>query len=204
MKLKQQILALFMLLTCSVSADDINFFDYSVGVNYQYLKVKPFSELDVASESDGFGHAIGFYYKGELYEYLHFATGIDYVSVEDDSPFTQTVKNELTGEISIKTSKVTGFAAYVEGGFMYKPNFQPRFSTGILAGYRHNSLDRSIFQCDECPTEELADFDSSMYGKVFVEYQLTENVHIQINYSHFLAETGFDNSIGVHVSFLAL
>ena len=187
-----------------IQAEDINFYDYSLGINYQYLSVKDYRVGDATNNlGSGSGHAIGLFYKGEPYDYILFSTGIDYMTVEDSAPFVQTVKNEITGDVSVRKSDVSGFGLYAEGGLMYKPKQIDRLSFGLLGGYRYNNIERAIFQCDACQTEELKDFDSSLYGKAFVEFQLTQDVHLQLNYTHFISDTGFDNSVGIQVSFLS-
>lgn len=196
--------SLIALLICApIHAEDIHFFDYSFGVSYQYLSIKDIPTIQSNQEriSGGNGHAIGLYYKGEPFEYMQFTTGIDYMMVDDATPFNQTVENEFTGDVSVRKSDVSGFGMYAEAGLLYTPNQLEIVSFGLLGGYRYNNIERGILRCENCDSEELKDFDSSLYGKAFVEFQLTTDVHIQLNYTHFMADTGFDNSVGIQVSF---
>lgn len=184
---------------------NVNFYDYSIGVSYQYLTASDYQATnDSVTIDGGNAHAIGLYYKGEPHRYLQFATGMDYMYMEDTSPFTQSVKNEFTGQISSKESSITGFAMYAEAGFKFAPQTVERMSFGVLAGYRYNNIERAVFNCDSCESQTLDDFESSLYAKAFFEYQLTQNVHIQLNYSNFFADKGFDNAIGLHISFMGL
>lgn len=202
MKLVSTIGMSLCLFAANVNAkSEINFYDYSIGVSYQNLTASDYrATSDGPLINAGNAHAIGLYYKGEPHPYLQFATGLDYMYMDDTSPFTQTVKNELTGQVSNKESSITGFAMYAEAGFKFTPDSIDRLSIGVLGGYRYNNIERSVFRCDSCESQELSDFESSMYAKGFIEYQLTQDVHIQLNYSTFFADNGFDNGLGIHIS----
>ncbi|WP_372765881.1 hypothetical protein [Pseudoalteromonas sp.] len=189
----------------SSAKSEINFYDYSIGVSYQNLTASDYrATTDGPLIYGGKAHAIGLYYKGEPHPYLQFATGLDYMYMEDTVPFVQMVKNEFTGQVSSKESTITGFAMYAETGLKFTPKTLDRLSIGILGGYRYNNIERSVFRCDTCENQELNDFESSMYAKGFIEYQLTQNIHIQFNYSNFFAENGFENAFGLHISVFGL
>jgi len=180
---------------------DINFYDYSIGVSYQNLATSDYrTATDGPLIEGGNAHAIGLYYKGEPLPYIQFATGLDYMYMDDTAPFVQTVKNEFTGQVSNKESSISGFGMYAEAGLKFSPASLDRLSFGILGGYRYNNIERSVFRCDSCESQELNDFESSMYAKGFIEYQLTQDVHIQLNYSNYFADNGFDNGLGIHIS----
>lgn len=206
MKYSKYVLFVGSLLLSGISkAENVNFYNYSYGVSYQALSVNDIyegTELDM--QVDDFAHAIGIYYKGEPRSFYQFAIGIDYVYIKDDNPFTEEVKNSITGNKLSRESDVTGTAIYGELGLILKDYLVENLTIGLLGGYRYNNISRSIFRCSSCEEQELDNFKSASYLKPFIEYQFTRRIHVQLGYSHYLNDEGFDSSIGLHISFISL
>lgn len=194
-----------LLLSGVSKAENVNFYNYSYGVSYQALSVNDINqgtELDM--QVDDIAHSIGIYYKGEPRSFYQFAIGLDYVYIEDDNPFSEDVKNAVTGEKLSRESSVTGTSIYGELGLILKDHLVENLTIGVLGGYRYNNISRSIFRCSSCEEQELDNFKSSSYIKPFIEYQITKRIHVQLGYSHYLNDEGFDSSIGLHISFMSL
>lgn len=193
-------MSLLLISPQSDANQDINFFKYSVGTSYQYLNAS-IDNTELSQDLTMSGHALGLYYKAEPYQYIQFSTGIDYVVIDNDDEFSQTVKNSLTGEISTKESTTYGYSAYFETGLNYQLPQTNRFKIGMLAGYRYNDIDQVILRCESCERKAQEQFESAPYAKAYLQYQLFDEVHLQLNMSSFFSDSGFDNSVGLQISF---
>ncbi|ALO44043.1 hypothetical protein [Pseudoalteromonas phenolica] len=203
--LKYSLISVVMFLAAPSFAENVNFYNYSYGVSYQTLSVNDINEgTELDMQVDDMAHSIGIYYKGEPRSFYQFAIGLDYVYIEDDNPFSEEVKNAITGEVESRESDVTGTSIYGELGLISKDHLVENFTIGALAGYRYNNISRSIFRCSSCEEQELDNFKSSGYIKPFIEYQFTRRIHVQLSYSHYFNDEGFENSIGLHISFMSL
>ncbi|CCQ10473.1 hypothetical protein PALB_13400 [Pseudoalteromonas luteoviolacea B = ATCC 29581] len=184
--------------------DELSFYRYFYGVNYQMLNVNDINAgTDLDMQVDDTAHAIGLYFKGEPWSFVQYSVGIDVMRISDDNPFTQEVENNLTGNVSNRQSNVLGKALYGEFGLKHDFTSTKNLTLGILGGYRYNSVSRSIFRCSSCEEQKLNSFESSFYAKSFVEYQFTRHVHLQLYYNYYFNDTGFSDGVGLQVSFHA-
>lgn len=185
-------------------ANDLNFYRYFYGVNYQNLTVHDVNAgSDLAMQVDDRANALGLYFKGEPWSFVQFAMGFDFVKIGDDNPFTQQVKNDVTGSISNRQSDVTGKSIYGEIGLKYDTLPNQNLTFGALGGFRYNSISRSIFRCSSCQEQQLDSFESSLYIKPFIELQMTKNTHVQVYYNYYFNDTGFSDGVGIQISFFA-
>ena len=204
-KVKYFLMVLILLFSPLGLTESVNFYNYSYGISYQALSVNDINEgTELDMQVDDLAHAIGIYYKGEPQSFYQFAIGIDYVYIEDNNPFNEAVKNAITGDILTRESDVTGTSLYGEIGVIFKEQLVENLTFGILGGYRYNNISRSIFRCSRCEEEVLDNFKSSSYLKSFVEYQFTKRIHVQLGYNHYFNDAGFENSVGIQISFIAL
>ncbi|KAF7764117.1 hypothetical protein PCIT_b0024 [Pseudoalteromonas citrea] len=191
-----------MLITYTkVHANDLDFYKYHIGVKTSYLNVnnqtnKPEQNLLL----EDYGASLGAFYSGQYNSYMSFAVGIDFIYIEDKLPFSESVRNEFTGELSSKESSIFGKAIYAEGGIFYPFLYQNQLQIGLLGGYRYNDLTRTIFRCEQCQEQELYQFENSTYVKPFIKYKFSARFSLQIAYSHYFNEMGFDNSIDLQVT----
>lgn len=193
---------ILLALNMHAHAQDLHFYRYSMGISYQYLNVEHQATDYYESRSTN-GHAIGIYYKGTPYQYLQMAAGLDYMFIDDNAPFKQTVKNRITGEVTERTSDITGLGAYFELGFKYTLAPKSPFTLGMLGGYRYNDIERTVALCDKCDEQALTQFDNSVYAKAFIEYQITDKIDVQLSYTNYFKEDGLSDSIGVSMSFMS-
>jgi hypothetical protein len=200
--LKTALVCIFTTYT-KAHANDIDFYKYHVGIKTSYLNVN--NQTNKPEQSlllEDFGVSVGAFYSGQYNSFISLATGIDFVYINDKLPFSEAVRNNFTGQLSRKESSIYGKSIYVEGGIFYPFLYQNRLNIGILGGYKYNDITRTIFRCQQCEEQELYQFQNSTYIKPFIKYKFTSRFSLQIAYSHYFNEMGFNNSVDLQMTLL--
>ena len=186
-----------------VKANDFDFYKYHMGVKTSYLSVnnqtsKPEQNLLL----EDFGMSLGLFYTGQLSAYGLFTLGIDFIYIEDKMPFSESVRNEFTGKLSEKESSIFGKSIYLEAGLFQAFTYHNQLQIGVLGGYRYNDLSRTILRCSQCEEQELYQFENSAYVKPFIKFKFTPSMSVQIAYSHYFNDMGFNDSIDFQFTLL--
>ncbi len=204
--LRYYLLIILLSLPCASKALTKQVFNYAnhYGISASYFSVyDPYKATEQDMQINSYGNALGFFYHGTVTEQTLFGFGLDFVVIKDNAPFSQTVKNTITGEVSDKKSDITGSSAYIEFGAQYAFFAKQALRIGLFSGYRYNNISRTITRCNTCQEQLLPAFKSSFYLKPFINYQFNEYLAIKLTYSHYFTKSGFSDSISIDISCLS-
>jgi hypothetical protein len=67
-------------------------------------------------------------------------------------------------------------------------------------GYRYNKMERSIWLCSDCESEDLERLGSSFYLRPYIEYRFNRRFQAQLYFAHHLQDKGFGSSLGLRFS----
>ncbi|MBQ4860606.1 hypothetical protein J8L98_02715 [Pseudoalteromonas sp. MMG013] len=197
-------ITIFILLlahSVKTQANDLDFYKYHIGLKTSYLSVN--NKTNNPEQSlllEDFGVSLGAFYSGQYESFGLFSAGIDFIYIEDKLPFSESVRNEFTGELSEKESSIFGKAIYVEAGVFTSFLYQNALQFGVLGGYQYTDLTRTILRCEQCTEQDLYQFENSTYVKPFIKYKFTARLSVQFAYSHYFNDMGFDDAISLQIT----
>lgn len=143
---------------------------------------------------DGLG--LGFSYSGEK-GLFNFTTGASFFFIDDEAEFSQRVENDWTGDQSTEDSSIDAGSLYIDAGVQYP--FSGRLALGLNGGYRYFSIDRSITNCRDCYSEDIA-VESDTYIKPFARFGFNERWSGTLAYFAYTGDKGAENSLQFEVN----